>query len=181
MLSKITITAIGSRKQVEFTELLDVIKIISVDSVLRSGAADGADSIFEENWICQAKEIYLPCDGFNLRFVEEESCCHILPETTLACALSIAKQIHPQWSRLKRGGRYLHARNIPQVLGRHLDAQSDMLVFCSVPDENGNVIGGTRTAVELARQYHIPTFNLLYEQDRQDAIKYYTSLVESKQ
>ncbi|MEO0804461.1 MAG: hypothetical protein AAFY57_19655 [Cyanobacteria bacterium J06642_2] len=46
------------------------------------------------------------------------------------------------------------------MLGRTLDRPSEFVVYWA-PERDGEIKGGTRTAVMLARSRNIPTFNLL--------------------
>ncbi len=120
---------------------------------LRSGGADGADAAFEEGCdaINGAKEIYLPWKGFNRN--PSPRYAHIFGEE----AERIASIYHPAWHRLSMGARKLHARNVFQVRGETLDEPSKF-VLCWT--KNGADVGGTRTAIVLARSYGIPVFNM---------------------
>ena len=51
----------------------------------------------------------------------------------------------------------MHSRNCHQILGYDLQSPVDAVV-CWTP--NGNVVGGTRTALLLAQDAGIPIFNL---------------------
>lgn len=122
--------------------------------ILRSGGADGADSAFERgaDEVHAAKQIYLPWPRFN----GSDS-----PFTTQKpAAFGIAAMIHPKWDYLKESVKKLHARNAHQVLGPDLDSPS-MFVVCWTPQ--GGDMGGTRTAIVLARRENIPVFNLANE------------------
>lgn len=120
---------------------------------LRSGGAPGADAAFERG--CDQrngkKDIFLPWQGFN----KNPSPLHDPPEK----ALEIAALVHPSWRAVKPRYRAFHARNVQQVYGLNLDAPSNFVLFWA-EEENGRVRGGTATAVHLAREMEIPTFNL---------------------
>jgi hypothetical protein len=47
-----------------------------------------------------------------------------------------------------------------QVLGENLKGPSDFLIFWAQIDRNGNIEGGTRTAVALAQEHSIARYNL---------------------
>ena len=51
----------------------------------------------------------------------------------------------------------MHSRNCHQILGYDLQSPVDA-VICWTP--NGNVVGGTSTALKLAMRAGIPIFNL---------------------
>lgn len=117
--------------------------------ILRSGGAPGADTFFE-NGVKDSdnKHIYLPSKGFNgnqspLYYITDE-------------ALELAATIHPAWHRCKPYARKLHARNTYQVLGFDLKTPSSF-VLCWTP--NGEIAGGTATAIRLAKKHDIPVFN----------------------
>jgi len=127
--------------------------------VLRSGAAEGADTAFEEG--CDAgrgaKEIWLPWRGFN-----GHADTKLYPTEAHA---QVAATVHPAWERLSRGPAALHARNIGQVLGADV-ATPVSFVLCWTRDgcvseaTRTRDTGGTATAIVLADRWGIPVFNL---------------------
>lgn len=130
--------------------------------VLRSGAAEGADSAFELGCseVGGQSEIWLPWPGFR-----QHSDTGFFPSARHFDAVS---KIHPAWGRLSRGPRALHARNVGQVLGQDL-ASPVSFVLCWTPDgcEDSRSrtadTGGTGTAIVLASSLGIPVFNLRNE------------------
>lgn len=128
--------------------------------LLRSGGAPGADMAFE--WGCYRgngrKEIFLPWRRFN------GNSSPLFRPT--AEAEEIAALCHPNWRACTPIARKLHARNCQQVCGEHLDDPVDFVLFWA-NERNGLVEGGTATAVYLARQLEIPTFNLRFPEIRQ--------------
>lgn len=114
---------------------------------LRSGAADGADTAFEQGAL--AKEIYLPWRGFR---GHASPLHHVSPE-----ALAMAASVHPAWHLLNRYAQLLHGRNCYQVLGLDLKTKADF-VICWTP--GGELKGGTATAIRLATSFAIPVYNL---------------------
>ena len=150
-------TGIGSRSTPEniLENMTSYAKRLSLFGyTLRSGGADGADTAFEKGSL--RNEIYLPWHNFNGR--EGKSSIPIE-------AFDIAENIHPNWQACRDGARKLHARNIQQVLGKDLETPSEFVVYWA-KESNGEVQGGTRTAVELARQHSIPTYNLGLDRDK---------------
>lgn len=121
---------------------------------LRSGGADGADFAFEIG--CDegsgTKEIYLPWKGFN----NSTSSLY----SPMQAAFDLAATIHPVWNKLTIGAKKLHARNCHQVLGLNLDTPSSLLI-CWTKD--GKEVGGTATAIKLAKQYNVRVINLAIE------------------
>lgn len=127
--------------------------------ILRSGAADGADSAFQSGSeeVGAAAEIWLPWRGFN-----GMQDTHLYPTEA---HMEMAATLHPAWDRLTRGSRRLHARNVGQILGADL-ATPVAFVICWTPDGCENEAqrtrntGGTGTAIALASRRSIPVFNL---------------------
>lgn len=127
--------------------------------VLRSGAADGADSSFERgcDMASGQKEIWLPWKGFN-----GHADTGLYPEKM---HFDQAALLHPVWERLSRGPKSLHARNTGQVAGADLKTLVDF-ILCWTPDgaesetECGGKTGGTATAIVYANRLGIPVFNL---------------------
>lgn len=156
-------TGIGSRETPD--EVLDQMYTLGMHLgqfgfTLRSGGAGGADTAFEEgsDAVDGEKEIYLPWRGFNDR--TDGIVLELPPIKNLA--RKIAMNHHPAWHRLTEGGRALHTRNVPQVLGRNITTPSDF-VLCWTPD--GRDSGGTGTAIRIANGKGIPVYNLKNEAD----------------
>lgn len=77
---------------------------------------------------------------------------HLIKETE-----DIASQVHPAWERCNEWARGMHSRNCHQILGYDLQSPVDA-VICWTP--KGAVVGGTATALKLAKDAGIPIFNL---------------------
>ena len=131
--------------------------------VLRSGAAKGADSAFEEGADevdPNLKEIFLPWNGFDpLRngkkryadgktvFADEPSQPHV----------DLARKYHPKYDELGPGPKNMHARNGSQMFGRKLDRPSDVVVCWT---EGGKMKGGTGQALRIAEDNGIGVVNM---------------------
>jgi len=124
--------------------------------ILRSGAAPGADTAFEDG-VSIRKDIFLPWRGFN----DSSSGLYNISED----ALELASQNHPGWEWLKPAVRKLMARNSYQVKGLDLDKPSKFLI-CWTPDgcesheTRTNKTGGTGLAISIASKEGVPVFNL---------------------
>lgn len=156
-------TGVGSRRTPE--NVMEMLTELAVECrqrglILRSGAADGADTAFE-NGAGKLKEIYIPWKGFN---GSKSTFYNSDPK-----ASEIAKKIHPRWHGLSEGARKLHSRNVHQVLGEYLDTPSDFLICWT---EGGKDVGGTATAIKLAKQHNLPVFNLGNLIDYDNAMRY---------
>jgi hypothetical protein len=117
--------------------------------VLRSGNADGADMAFQGKR--NSDEIYLPWNGFNN---SKYSACPIKDE-----CYSILKTVmgNSHFAKLSSGAKKLHGRNVYQVLGKELDNPSLFLICWT---KRGETIGGTATAIKLAKLHGIPIINV---------------------
>lgn len=127
--------------------------------VLRSGAADGADSAFEEGCdrVSGPKEIWLPWRGFN-----GHADTGFYPTPAHA---EVAATVHPAWERLSQGPQKLHSRNVGQVLGQDIKTPVSCVVCwtrdgCVDADTRTRDTGGTGQAIVLAARHGIPVFNL---------------------
>lgn len=116
--------------------------------ILRSGGAEGTDSMFEKH-AGNKKETYLPFKGFNgsdseLYFISDE-------------AKQLAVKFHPMGERLLTS-QYLnyHARKGYQILGYELDTPVEFIITCT-SDINSD---GTSHALRIAKAYDIPIYNL---------------------
>lgn len=136
-------TGVGSRKTPAdvLTYMTTVAAFLEQQElILRSGGALGADYAFE-------------------RGVKDRHCGAVIyrAEDATPKSVDIASKIHPAWDRCSAYAKKLHARNVLQVLGPHCDHPSEFLI-CWTPD--GKDVGGTRTALVLAREHGVPIYNL---------------------
>jgi hypothetical protein len=144
-------TGVGSRETP--IEVLSIMKDISKKLtrqgfILRTGDAEGADKAFREGVFNNNCEIYTAIDSTNV--VED-----------------IAKKYHPAWNNCSMFARKLLGRNVFQVKGKDLQTNSKFLICWT---KNGQSIGGTRIAIELAKDEKIPVFNLALKNDVENLI-----------
>ena len=127
----------------------------SMNWILRSGGAPGADTAFEYG--CDhaggTKEIYIPWHGFQGR----KDAIVGAEQPNFPDALFLASNFHPAWDRCKQGARALHARNGYQILGKSLTQKADC-VICWTRNASGT--GGTGQALRIAKHFNIPIFDL---------------------
>ena len=116
---------------------------------LRSGAAEGADTAFEEG-VKYFKEIFLPWPMKSRKGI-------VLHEDELEAAMQLAANYYPRWQYAKYTTKLLMARNGCQVLGYNLNMPSKF-VICWTPD--GKAVGGTSQAIHIAEDKGIPVYNL---------------------
>jgi hypothetical protein len=130
-------------------------KLSNEGYVLRSGAAKGADTAFE-NSAGANKQIFVAN--------------HATP-----ASMDIASKFHPAWHRCSTYAKKLHGRNSFQVLGPQLNQPSQFLI-CWTPDgckshkTRKYETGGTGTAISIADAYGTFVYNLANMED------YYTWL-----
>lgn len=156
-------TGIGSRKTPEdvlFSMFCIAKELGDRGMTLRSGGADGADAAFERG--AREADIMLPWQGFNSHssnlYVPDHYQRRISGYgKTLNRAVKTAEHIHPRWDNLTDSGRRMHIRNVWQVMGTEMSYLSRFVV-CWTP--NGEEVGGTATAIRLAKQIGVPVFNL---------------------
>jgi hypothetical protein len=130
------------------------------DYVLRSGGAPGADQAFERGGDSINQEIYIPWSGFEDYDEMEEHVINVQTLPNYTQAEATVAELHPNWAACSRGAKALHTRNVYEVLGWGLDRPSDLLIYWAPVDKSGKVTGGTATAVHLAQENNVPTYNL---------------------
>lgn len=141
---------IGSRKTpLPILELMTyaALRLHTLGWTLRSGGADGADTAFEMGALGKA-EIFLPWPKFNGRISEFQNPSPL--------AVLTAPNFVRHWGHCSQGAQKLHARNLHQVLGWDLNTPAKFLLCWT---ENGEVKGGTATAIKVAEYTNIPVFN----------------------
>ncbi|ALY07063.1 hypothetical protein VmeM32_00072 [Vibrio phage vB_VmeM-32] len=117
--------------------------------IRRSGGAVGSDSIFIGE-VTELDEIYRPV----YRGIEHEI---IIGDRFQ----NVARKLHPLYDELEYNQRLLINRNVAQIVGNgNAILKSDLVVYYA-PTKNGRVVGGTRTAVLLAKRLSIPCYNLM--------------------
>lgn len=159
-------TGIGSRKTPDniLAEMRVIAKKMSQDLfVVRSGGAEGADTAFEIGAGANT-EVYLPWDGFNGHKSKDGTHLDARVLYTYKKAQYIAAMHHPAWDKLSEGAKKLHTRNVYQVLGFDLETPSKCVMLWAEPIGT-TVKGGTATAVSIAKEYRIPTFNFYFQQE----------------
>lgn len=171
-------TGIGSRETPkDILALMEKIayKLADAGYVLRSGAARGADTAFENGVKKYSQEvdyfpsacIYIPWSGFTDIDPYYKDWYKVLDRMPSKLqAYQLASETHPAWERCSKGAKALHARNTFQILGPNLNDPSSFLICWANVDKHGNIRGGTATAWNLAKKYNVPCFNLCLEQDR---------------
>lgn len=126
--------------------------------ILRSGGANGADTAFTRKLERKDTQIFLPWAGFN-------DCSSDFVGATPR-AMEIAEQIHPAWHKCSQGAKKLHGRNVHQILGEEMDPKTySSFVICWTPMAQD--VGGTATAIKLARQCGIRVINLASPSDKE--------------
>lgn len=163
-------TGIGSR-DVKDNDILDKVniiveKLVKKSFILRSGGANGMDTIFEnaQDKFYGDKEIYLPWKNFNNN---KSSLFNISDD-----AFKMAKNFHPYFESCSYGAKKLHSRNCYQVLGLYLNYPSELVVYWKNPNKSS----GTDQALRIAKFYSIPTFNIFINNEYESCLKFIDSL-----
>jgi hypothetical protein len=134
--------------------------------LLRSGAAEGADSAFAAGARPGRKEIHLPWQGYNGVHADGRDNFLITPTTRMA---DIAAANHPNWDNLKIMVKLFMVRNTTIILGRDLDSYVRMVICWT---ENGRLTGGTAHGIRIAHAFDIPVFNIALAEDQERLIRF---------
>jgi predicted NAD-dependent protein-ADP-ribosyltransferase YbiA (DUF1768 family)/O-acetyl-ADP-ribose deacetylase (regulator of RNase III) len=146
---------------------------------LRSGAADGADSAFQNGVTNSlAMQIFRP-EGEANRSMPPGY--YVITGDKAREAERIALRLHPAPEVLRRQdqtyARELHTRNMFQVDGPELDKPAAfLLAIARTIDDNGVPQGGTRTAWLRAQEEGIPCYNLANELQRKTFLEKLTEM-----
>lgn len=178
-------TGIGSRQTPkDILKLMEDIafKLAMKGYILRSGAAGGADTAFQDGAMAYADQIdyqqtlgqiYIPWASFVKYDEYYKDWYKVLDRMSKKEeAYQLASETHPAWDKCSKGAKALHARNTFQILGPNLNSPSSFLICWAQVDKHGQLKGGTRTAWELAKANGVPCFNLYNEDDKQRLIKF---------
>ena len=178
-------TGIGSRQTPkDILKLMEDIafKLAQKGYILRSGAAGGADTAFEDGAKYYAEQIdervtlaqlYIPWASFVSYDEYYKDWYKVLGRMSkIEEAYQLASETHPAWDKCSTGAKALHARNTFQILGSGLNNPSSFLICWAQVDKYGKIRGSTATAWELAKKHNVPCFNLYNEDDKQRLIKF---------
>lgn len=134
--------------------------------ILRSGAARGPDTAFEQGAPKHLRRIYVPNESFGGRPKGDVIVPKKVDLMRWLRACSMAERFHELGHRMPQDVRELMGRNVYQVLGDDL-ATPSKFVICDAPfpvyDDQGRVVdvdGGTGMAVRLAAAHDIPVYHL---------------------
>lgn len=124
-----------------------------------SGGALGADSAFEKGAVVN-RQIFLPWDGFNSKFVANMNKFHNTWNYSVPpFNEELVRAYHPKPSALSENGWKFMSRNSYQVLGPDLQSPVEF-VLCWTKD--GKMVGGTSQALRIAKAKNIPIFNFYH-------------------
>lgn len=177
MNNKLIITFIGSRNLSNPENTNDAnlfyktaYRCAELGIIMRSGLANGADGIAQIAYSDAIKSNKARLEQLEVYIKDEqERSKSNLPNKHLAIIRNpnliietenLASTVHPNWNACNDYARGMHSRNCHQIFGYNLDIPTDA-VICWTP--NGNVVGGTSTAIKLALNSNIPVFNLGFE------------------
>lgn len=124
------------------------------DFTMRSGGSLGMDRAFYNG--AKVSETYPPWPRF-----EGFQQLYTIPVKAFEMAEDI---IGPRWAKMGEGQQKMHARNMQEVLGPHLDAPS-MFLLCYTRDGCDSeatytkTTGGTGSAIICADRHDIPVIN----------------------
>ena len=174
-------TGVGSRDitQEEYHLLKQIgTRMSELDYWLRSGAADGSDSAFQHGACYDQEiktEIWIPWPSFQIDLQRSTPYVdyHSLTEDLFSVARQfyLDKKIIPWFDNMTRGPQALHARNYYQVVGFPSENNiSKVCIYCADESKKGEVAGGTRSAVMVARYYGIPTYNIRIKEQKEELL-----------
>lgn len=154
-------TLVGSRKPPDdISHLAFSIgkKLSDIGVINRTGGAVGMDSDFAKFYNHSLIENYRSSN-------DQYDCIDVSVFDNYQEAYDLTERIVPHFEQLDHSQRGLHVRNCYQVLGRDLRSPSDILI-CWCKMSGGVPVGGTRTAITLARMHNVPVFNLYNENSK---------------
>lgn len=158
---ELLIAGIGSRSMKNnpaasalFRKIFNAFDSLNSDNlkiILRSGGANGADSIAEHSFSGE-RQIILPWKGFNGKHAGE-----IIYNDDKE-ASDLVNQMHPASGRLSQDARRFLERDVWQILGppNQQRKKTDIIVCWIEPGRTG----GTAFARNIAERFGIPVFNV---------------------
>lgn len=159
-------TGIGSRTLPDgaedfITELATYMQSQGV--ILRSGDDYGADTAFQAG-AGDLFETWVPWRGFAKGPNRSLNSQYMF---NTARNFLITSGIIPWFDRMTPASQKFHARNYRQIIGEDELFISKACFYCAPINDDGEPMGGTRTAVLVAKHFGVPTFNLFTEEERE--------------
>lgn len=182
-------TLIGTRALTDVgRERIGVIsKLISELSELasvecRSGWAPGADSAWGEELHGRNLDIsfygIIPWNGFSDMYRGDDGVVVLDDLSGLVAADIIFRKVVPYYEKLKQSVRKLHTRNLYQVYGLSLSRSSDAVFYVPNIVNGKRKPGGTDVTLLYAGLLSIPSYNLLSDEDYENAQAYLKRAIE---
>ena len=147
-------TGIGHRDNVPMQILSLMTKkaqyLSDIGYTLRSGGARGSDFAFEKGADSFDSYVLKPKQSIGAKN-------YIVP--CLDDYRDLAMSCVPHWHKCNQYARDCHTRNICQIIGHVIDnpIKSDFVLAYTL---NGELVGGTSSALKLAMRNDIPIFNM---------------------
>lgn len=174
-------TGVGSRDitQEEYRLLKQIgTRMSELGYWLRSGAADGSDSAFQHGACYDQEiktEIWIPWKSFQSELQQGTPYVnYYIPTKDMfetARNFFIEKKIIPWYDNMPQGPKALHGRNYYQVVGFPSENNlSKVCIYCADESRKGDVAGGTRSAVMVARYFSIPTYNIRIKEQKEELL-----------
>jgi hypothetical protein len=145
-----------------------------------SGNAEGSDENFHKG-VCLVNPslatIVLPWKGFRVSDIPQvqrgSTFCYPTEDMfQLAREYLIDNNLLPNFDDLVQSHQRLHARNVYQIFVNGLiNPPVDKVIFYAPEDRWGNVSGGTRTAVAIARFIDVETINIKNPSSRRKLLR----------
>jgi len=173
--NKFRFTIIGSRSAptAHCEALIDIgVELMQLGGEGSSGGADGPDNSFTMALQDIVRDtgmdgglfgrIYLPWNGYNgLKHGDMEGAVVLVNDpVTVELAKTMASIARGSFYGLTEGGIALHTRNAFPILGEDLRTHTDVVIISANTNSRGKVVGGTATAVNIARAIGKPVINL---------------------
>ena len=161
-------TGIGSRTAPEWAQALatEIARKLSTTHIVRHGDAAGMDEAFSLG-SGGREEIWAPWKGFRKdeRTSRTRQRVQSPAQQVESGNMLIREGICPHFFKMKPSIQALFARSVFQITGQRsdigeCDPLSEFVVYWAPEDSKGNIDGGTRIAVYLARRLGVPTINI---------------------
>ena len=159
--SLVRVALIGSREAPE--RILQLCSMIGLrlsenGCVAHSGGARGCDNAFMRYYDPSRRKVYLPGYYFNGWNHNGQDFIALDSLEDFPRAIEEVKRVS-DWETLSKRVRRLFLRNVAQVLGDDFKSPVEAVIYYA-PVKRGYVQGGTRIAVNIAKNHGIPCFNL---------------------
>lgn len=175
-------TGIGSREVSDEIATLQIAigeNMAKRGYILLSGGAGGSDENFLKG-VCNVDatlaEVWWPWHNFRMDEIDFDTSgvTYEVPSKYMSQVAAVYYEesgIMPWFGNMKQGAQKLHGRNYNQIFSGQSTPASRVVIYAAPENAKGEIKGGTRSGVLIARNEGVPTYNITIPEQKGKLLK----------